>query len=155
MQGGRYWPSNGAIVTLANALNKTLEYKVNETLEYKVNETLECNLKIVSPQNLLSKLLCTADAGSGHDNHCYVDDTCLLLLFQNFPRTQETKKKCKSLKSFCFPGVTTACDMGAVQDSADAWDTLEKVYVPAADEGTLPMRLMAMVPLPTWSAPKC
>ncbi len=56
---------------------------------------------------------------------------------------------------FCFPGVTTACDMGAVQDSADAWDTLERVYVPAADEGTLPMRLMAMVPLPTWSALKC
>jgi hypothetical protein len=43
--------------------------------------------------------------------------------------------------------------MGAVQDSADAWDTLENVYVPAADEGTLPVRLMAMVPLPTWSAP--
>lgn len=54
-----------------------------------------------------------------------------------------------------FPGVTTVCDMGAVQDSADAWDTLEKVYMPAADEGTLPVRLMAMVPLPTWSAPKC
>ncbi|KAA6418120.1 MAG: hypothetical protein FRX49_11883 [Trebouxia sp. A1-2] len=47
-------------------------------------------------------------------------------------------------------GVTTVCDMGAVQDSADAWDTLEKVYMPAADEGTLPVRLMAMVPLPTW-----
>ncbi len=45
--------------------------------------------------------------------------------------------------------------MGAVQDSADAWDTLENVYVPAANEGTLPMRLMAMVPLPTWSASKC
>ncbi|DBA82929.1 TPA: hypothetical protein ACH3X1_006715 [Trebouxia sp. C0004] len=40
--------------------------------------------------------------------------------------------------------------MSKVQDSADAWDTLENVYVPAADDGTLPVRLMAMVPLPTW-----
>lgn len=51
-------------------------------------------------------------------------------------------------------GVTTACDMGAVQDSVDAWDSLEEVYVAAADEESLPMRLMAMVPLPTWSAPR-
>lgn len=49
-----------------------------------------------------------------------------------------------------LPGVTTACDMGPVQDSADAWDSLEKVYMAAADQGSLPMRLMAMVPLPTW-----
>ena len=53
-----------------------------------------------------------------------------------------------------MPGVTTACDMGAVQDSADAWDTLEEVYMAAADQGSLPIRLMAMVPLPTWSAPE-
>lgn len=44
--------------------------------------------------------------------------------------------------------------MGAVQDAVDAWDSLEKVYVAAADQGSLPMRLMAMVPLPTWSAPE-
>lgn len=48
--------------------------------------------------------------------------------------------------------MTTACDMGAVQDPVEAWDSLEKVYVAAADQGSLPMRLMAMVPLPTWSA---
>ena len=42
--------------------------------------------------------------------------------------------------------------MGPVQDSADAWDTLENVYMPAADQGSLPMRLLAMVPLPTWYA---
>ena len=42
--------------------------------------------------------------------------------------------------------------MGAVQDPVEAWDSLEKVYVAAADQGSLPMRLMAMVPLPTWSA---
>ena len=42
--------------------------------------------------------------------------------------------------------------MGPVQDSADAWDTLEHVYMPAADAGLLPVRLLAMVPLPTWSA---
>ena len=47
-------------------------------------------------------------------------------------------------------GTTTACDMGAVQDAEDAWDTLHNVYIPAADQGTLPMRLMAMVPLPIW-----
>lgn len=42
--------------------------------------------------------------------------------------------------------------MGPVQDNADAWDTLENVYMPAADAGNLPMRLLAMVPLPTWYA---
>ena len=47
-------------------------------------------------------------------------------------------------------GVTTVCDMGSVQDSEDAWDTLENVFMQAADEGSLPMRLMAMVPLPSW-----
>ena len=44
--------------------------------------------------------------------------------------------------------------MGSVQDSVDAWDSLEKVYVAAADQGSLPMRLVAMVPLPTWSGQK-
>lgn len=42
--------------------------------------------------------------------------------------------------------------MGPVQDNADAWDTLENVYMPAADNDALPMRLLAMVPLPTWYA---
>lgn len=58
---------------------------------------------------------------------------------------------CLSLTLFVLSvGVTTACDMGAVQDSADAWDSLEAVYMVAADQGSLPMRIVAMVPLPTW-----
>ena len=57
---------------------------------------------------------------------------------------------CTHVWTHVCAGVTTVCDMGSVQDSEDAWDTLENVFMPAADEGSLPMRLMAMVPLPSW-----
>ena len=46
-------------------------------------------------------------------------------------------------------------DMGrpAFQDGEDAaWDDLEQVYGPAADAGTLPLRVHAYLPLTTWCA---
>lgn len=42
--------------------------------------------------------------------------------------------------------------MGTMGDPIDTWDTLEEVYLPAADKGELPLRVFAMVPLPTWYA---
>ena len=42
--------------------------------------------------------------------------------------------------------------MGTMGDPTDTWDTLEEVYLPAADKGELPLRVFSMVPLPTWYA---
>ena len=53
-------------------------------------------------------------------------------------------------KHLLSKGVTTVCDMGSVQDSDDAWDTIQNVYMPAAEDRELALRIMAMVPLPTW-----
>lgn len=36
-----------------------------------------------------------------------------------------------------------------------AWQDLEEVYAPAADEGRLPLRVYAFVALPTWQVPAC
>lgn len=47
-------------------------------------------------------------------------------------------------------GITTVCDMGTMGNGTDTWETLERIYMPAADRGKLPLRIFAMVPLPTW-----
>ena len=42
--------------------------------------------------------------------------------------------------------------MGSIGEAEEVWDTLQQVYMPAADEENLSLRLFAMVPLSTWSA---
>ncbi|KAL3138772.1 hypothetical protein ABBQ32_005616 [Trebouxia sp. C0010 RCD-2024] len=80
-------------------------------------------------------------------------DHAMTLVSRHIPKqTHEDKHRALHIAAshLLSKGVTTACDMGAVQDSADAWDSLEEVYMVAADQGSLPMRVVAMVPLPTW-----
>ena len=50
----------------------------------------------------------------------------------------------------CPSGVTTVCDMGSIGETEEVWEALEQVYMAAADKGELPIRVFAMVPLPTW-----
>lgn len=40
--------------------------------------------------------------------------------------------------------------MGSIGESEEVWDALEQVYMAAAEKGELPIRVFAMVPLPTW-----
>lgn len=40
--------------------------------------------------------------------------------------------------------------MGSIGEAEEVWDSLEQVYMTAADEGKLPIRVFAMVPLSTW-----
>lgn len=47
-------------------------------------------------------------------------------------------------------GVTTVCDMGSIGEPEEVWEALEQVYMPAANNGALPIRVFAMVPLSTW-----
>ena len=58
---------------------------------------------------------------------------------------------------FCCTGVTTVCDMGSIGETEEVWEELEQVYMAAADKAELPIRVFAMVPLPTWYclAPIC
>ena len=51
---------------------------------------------------------------------------------------------------FCCTGVTTVCDMGSIGETEEVWEDLEQVYMAAADKAELPIRVFAMVPLPTW-----
>jgi predicted amidohydrolase YtcJ len=50
-------------------------------------------------------------------------------------------------------GITSVHDMGRIaflEGEDAAWDDLEQVYLPAADDGSLKIRINVFVPLPTW-----
>ncbi|KAL4419238.1 hypothetical protein ABPG77_001176 [Micractinium sp. CCAP 211/92] len=50
-------------------------------------------------------------------------------------------------------GITTVHDLGRIafmEGEEAAWEDLEGVYVPAANEGRLPLRIHSFVPLTTW-----
>ena len=77
----------------------------------------------------------------------------MTLVSKHIPtQTQQDKHRAlqTASKHLLSKGVTTVCDMGSVQDADDAWDTMQNVYMPAAHDGELTVRIMAMVPLPTW-----
>ena len=40
--------------------------------------------------------------------------------------------------------------MGSIGEAEEVWEALEHVYMPAADDATLPIRVFAMSPLATW-----
>lgn len=40
--------------------------------------------------------------------------------------------------------------MGSIGESEEVWEALEQVSMAAAEKGELPIRVFAMVPLPTW-----
>lgn len=40
--------------------------------------------------------------------------------------------------------------MGSIGEPEEVWEALEQVYMPAANNGALPIRVFAMVPLSTW-----
>ena len=42
------------------------------------------------------------------------------------------------------------CRLAFQEGEEAAWEDLEASYVPAANEGRLPLRIYAFVPLPTW-----
>jgi hypothetical protein len=42
------------------------------------------------------------------------------------------------------------CRLAFQEGEEAAWEDLEDIYVPAANEGRLPLRIYAFVPLPTW-----
>jgi len=50
-------------------------------------------------------------------------------------------------------GITSVHDMGRIaflEGEDAAWDDLEEVYLPAANDGSLKIRINSFVPLPTW-----